>query len=165
MNNKTKWLFFFFIGFSTCKVPQFLYEEYLGRQVKEWKKIDKDFRLFLAPHYDLDLTKIRYAENIDIKSSFDAITIKDTIYFKNKMKLSLLAHELVHAEQFKKDPVFMERYYAETFRVTIQNLRKVNKIKDIHSNIAYEKLAKTKAKIVSRQFNLSNLLKLKEENK
>jgi len=128
---------------------------FLTIQVREWKSIPEEYQEFLQPHYPVDLSSVRYAEKIDLMTSFDALTFGNKIYFKKKMNFRLLAHELEHVAQQKKNPLFLESYAfaaAKSLTDVGKNPGKAS-VDNTHSNIEYEKNAKTKAKTMQDLWN------------
>ena len=109
----------------------------------KWKSIEPELQEKLAEFYDFDLSKVRYAENVDMNISFDAFTYNYHIYFKGEMKFRLLAHELEHVSQFLKDPLFLDKYLLST--LSVLKIHKNLSIKSIHARNDYEKDASRKA--------------------
>jgi len=139
---------------TSCKSSQMTYEGWLQVQVKEWKTISPEIIEIIQPFYDMNLEGVRYAEKVNTGLSFDALTLRNKIYFKNKLKERLLAHELEHVEQFKKNPLFIERYLSNSLKSMIRRGTKVSKIKTLHDNLEYEQQAKNKAKEVWQAIQL-----------
>ena len=150
----TAYVFTFIMGFLSfsCKTTQMTYQSWLNSQVKEWKKLDPELIEAYQKFYDVPLEKVLYSENISLKLSFDAVTFDNKIYFKKKLLRKLLAHELEHVEQYRKNPFFLEEYVIKGAKSVLQKGQSAFKISTIHENIELEQAAIEKANSVWKSY-------------
>lgn len=91
---------------SAPLAPAHAYRGFLRQQVTSWKSLPDHLQEILAPHYPINLSKVRYAENIDTVHKA-AITLENEIFLPNNINLHdkrdlwVFLHELAHVRQYE----------------------------------------------------------------
>ncbi|KAL3441716.1 hypothetical protein BJX65DRAFT_243945 [Aspergillus insuetus] len=135
-----------------------LYIQYVKRQARgKYGPLPWWLKLVLkeTASYNIDLSRVNYAEGIDTLQSGNAITFGYSIHFPRKLNLDRMGpdrndvhwmlHELEHVVQYKTTGVvnaFVIKYVAQA--VTSIGSWKVH-INNIHDNMAIERDAESKA--------------------
>ena len=114
----------------------------------KWKSLPSGLRQWLQPHYKIDLSTVRYAENIETGHG-QAITFENNIYFPVGVDLTKvntvhwMMHELEHSVQYAVTggfAPFVMKYLVQSAQQIISK-----GFVNIHDNIPLEEAAMTKA--------------------
>ena len=147
-----------------CSQEEVSYTAFLEAQVQKWHRLSSLQIERLAPHYDFELEEVRYAENIHTVSGF-VVTLDSKMFFPglvSRNKFSVMAHELEHIAQYKRNPMlFNKYYYAESLISAAHTLASGEKLSvtAIHDNIKLEQQAKIKAQTVLESINSLDWIK------
>lgn len=146
------WLFPLLLLLLGCQEGVLSYQAYLDSQVKEFKPIPADLVEVLQPYYDVDLTKVQIAENIETLSNYNTVVgykiyyTKPLVYAQPKMQKNFL-HELRHVEHYQDNPLTFEAQYLAQVPLAVLRLREA-RMKSVHENMDFEMDAQEKSEYV-----------------
>ena len=142
------------------------YIRYIEKQVHGYKPLPRWLKLVLQEldAYDVDVTAIGYAENIDTLQDGFAVTIGNNIHFPGAINLGengpgsegdvkTMLHELEHVVQYKRHggvTSFLLKYVVQAGVGSLESLQKIGKswkdfVLKVHDNMDLEKDADSKA--------------------
>ncbi len=116
----------------------------------KWKKLSQRIIDTYQNHYQVDLSAMRYAENINTQQENTAITFPGEVFFprtidpeNNAQDLHWLLHEMAHLDQYKRLGGLNQ--YLDQYSSDIVVKIVTNRTFNVHDLLEYEKEADCKA--------------------